>query len=51
MWASIFVKDYQTILHGTAYALWAAALLPIVLQLWSLARAGWARLAAAGLTS
>ena len=51
LWASIFVKDYQTILHATAYALWAAALLPIVLQLWSLARAGWARLAAAGLTS
>jgi hypothetical protein len=44
LWASIFVKDYQAILHGAAYGLWAVSLLPIAMQLWRIARAGWARL-------
>lgn len=44
LWVSIFVKDHQTMLHGTAYAFWVMSLLPIVLQLWRIARAGWARL-------
>jgi hypothetical protein len=34
LWASIFVKDYQALLHGTAYALWVVSLIPVVLQLW-----------------
>ncbi|MBL8059028.1 MAG: hypothetical protein JNK29_20150 [Anaerolineales bacterium] len=46
LWASIFVKDYSTWLHGSAYALWVAALLPGVWQLWQSARAGWAWLEA-----
>jgi hypothetical protein len=44
LWASIFITDYPTLLHGMAYAFWVASLVPIVLQLWQLARAGWARL-------
>lgn len=43
LWMSIFIKDYQTVLHGLAYALWVVALAPIVLQMWRLARAGWAQ--------
>ncbi len=34
LWASIFVKDYQALLQGAAYALWTASLIPVVLQLW-----------------
>lgn len=44
LWASIFVKDYQAALHGTAYALWAVSMIPVVIDLWRIARAGWARL-------
>ncbi|MEK7326018.1 MAG: hypothetical protein AAB217_12245, partial [Chloroflexota bacterium] len=44
LWASIFVKDYQAALHGTAYALWAVSMIPMVIDLWRIARAGWARL-------
>ncbi len=51
LWASIFVKDHQTLLHGAAYGLWVAALLPSVLQLWRLAQAGWARLEGQGAAS
>lgn len=40
LWISIFVKDYQAVLHGTAYALWAVSMLPIVIQMWRLAQAG-----------
>jgi hypothetical protein len=47
LWVSIFVKDYQAILHGTAYASWAVSLLPIVIQLWRTTRIGWARLESA----
>lgn len=44
LWASIFITDYHAVLHGTAYALWAASLIPIVLDLWRIARAGWAQM-------
>lgn len=44
LWASIFITDSYTVLHGTAYALWAASLIPIVLDLWRIARKGWSRL-------
>ncbi|MEZ4669700.1 MAG: hypothetical protein R3E39_17485 [Anaerolineae bacterium] len=36
LWASIFVADYQSTLHGIAYALWLIALLPIVVELWQI---------------
>ncbi|MBM4422722.1 MAG: hypothetical protein FJ030_04935 [Chloroflexi bacterium] len=44
LWASIFITDYQAILHGAAYAFWAVSLIPVAWQLWSIARAGMARL-------
>jgi len=44
LWASIFITDYHAVLHGTAYALWAASLIPMVLDLWRIARAGWAQM-------
>jgi hypothetical protein len=40
LWASIFVKDYQAVLHGTAYALWAVSIIPIVIDLWRIVRTG-----------
>lgn len=36
LWASIFVASSQTFLHGTAYALWLVALLPVVIELWQI---------------
>jgi hypothetical protein len=48
LWASIFVKDYQAILHGTAYALWLISMIPILIDLWRITRAGFARLEIAG---
>ncbi len=44
LWASIFVKEYQAILHGTAYALWLVSMLPILIDLWRIMRAGLTRL-------
>ena len=43
LWASIFLKDYQAPLHGTAYALWTVSLIPMVVQLWQAFQAGMAR--------
>ncbi len=40
LWVSIFVTDYQAVLHGTAYALWVVSIVPIVIDLWRIARAG-----------
>lgn len=44
LWVSIFVKEYQTLLHGTAYALWVISMTPIVFELWNIAHDGMARL-------
>lgn len=33
-WSSIFLLDYQGVLQGVAYALWVAALLPILHDIW-----------------
>jgi hypothetical protein len=38
LWASIFLQDYQALLHGLAYALWLLSALPIVTQLWRIVR-------------
>lgn len=40
LWSSIFVKDYQAALHGIAYVLWTLSLIPFVLALWRIMRAG-----------
>jgi hypothetical protein len=42
LWVSIFALDYQAVLHGLAYALWVASLIPVLLDLWRVARAAWA---------
>lgn len=39
LWASIFMPDYQALLHGSAYALWLLSALPIVARLWRIVRA------------
>jgi cytochrome c oxidase cbb3-type subunit I len=40
LWASIFWKDLQAPLHGTAYVFWVISLVPILAQLWQVFRAG-----------
>jgi hypothetical protein len=40
LWASIFLKDFQGLLHGTAYAFWLVSLVPMLVQLWPTFRAG-----------
>ncbi|KAA3658796.1 MAG: hypothetical protein DWQ04_24075 [Chloroflexi bacterium] len=44
LWASIFIASLQTVLHGTAYLLWAAAVVPIAKDLWQIASSGLSRL-------
>lgn len=40
LWTSIFIADYQAVLHGTAYLFWAVSLIPFALALWRIVRAG-----------
>ena len=51
LWASIFVAPLYATLHGIAYALWAAAAVPVALELWGIVRRGMARLDAASETA
>lgn len=44
LWASIFIEPYQGVLHGTAYGLWVLSMVPIVLELWRIVRAGLANI-------
>jgi hypothetical protein len=44
LWASIFFVDYQGLLHGMAYVLWAVSIIPIVWSLWQIMRQGLASL-------
>lgn len=44
LWTSIFIEAYRAPLQGVAYAFWALSLIPIVLELWRILRAGLARL-------
>ena len=44
LWVSIFVTNYQTLLHGAAYVFWALSLLPIMIELWRIVRTGLAHL-------
>ncbi len=53
LWASIFIEPLAGALQGTAYALWAAAIVPVAVEIWAIVRHGLARLearAAAGAT-
>lgn len=40
LWASIFLADFQGVLHGIAYVFWTVALIPIVLSLWQIIHQG-----------
>lgn len=40
LWTGIFLLDARALLHGIAYGLWTAALIPIMLEIWQIARAG-----------
>lgn len=44
LWASIFSADYQPWLFGAAYALWTLSMLPIVVAIWRIVRAGLERI-------
>ncbi|MDX1415246.1 MAG: hypothetical protein R3293_13705 [Candidatus Promineifilaceae bacterium] len=44
LWSSIFITEYQGVLHGTAYALWAVSMIPIAIEIWRIVRQGMARL-------
>jgi hypothetical protein len=39
-WSSIFLETFQGLLQGVGYALWAVALLPVALDIWSIVRRG-----------
>ena len=41
LWASIFITDFQSFLHGSAYTLWALAIVPIALDVWRIVQSGW----------
>ncbi len=38
LWASIFIRPYQTTFHGAAYVLWFLSMLPFLGELWQIAR-------------
>lgn len=42
-WSGIFLVEYQSPLQGAGYALWVAALVPIVLDIWGTLRRGTAQ--------
>lgn len=44
LWASIFIANYQSLLHGAAYALWAVSIVPILIELWRIIRDGLSKL-------
>lgn len=48
LWASIFVTDYQALLHGTAYALWVVSLAPVTAEIWRIFRLGIAAIEKSG---
>lgn len=44
LWASIFLADYQGVLHGMAYLFWTISMIPVVWALWQTMRRGLASL-------
>jgi hypothetical protein len=44
LWSGIFATNYQGTLHGIAYLFWTISMLPIVWELWRVARQGLASL-------
>lgn len=43
LWMSIFLLPWRPFLHGTAYFLWAMALVTVVIQLWQIVKVGLGR--------
>ncbi len=41
LWASIFIADLQSFLHGSAYVLWALAIVPMAVEVWRIVQNGW----------
>ena len=44
LWVSIFIEPLGPTLHAIAYGLWTAAIIPIAIELWQIARRGLTRL-------
>ena len=44
LWVSIFIEPLGPTLHAIAYVLWTAAIIPIAIELWQIARRGLTRL-------
>lgn len=42
-WSGIFLESYQDTLQGAGYALWLAALVPVLLEIWQILRQGLAQ--------
>lgn len=40
LWMGIFLHDSQPMLHGAAYALWFASMLPIAYEVWQIVHSG-----------
>ncbi len=45
LWLGIFLHDAQLVLHGAAYGLWFASMLPIAYEVWQIVRTGFAEIA------
>ncbi|MCP5095507.1 MAG: hypothetical protein GY943_08150 [Chloroflexi bacterium] len=44
LWTSIFITPLRGVLYGIAYLLWAISILPIVINLWQIMQAGFAKI-------
>ncbi len=44
LWASIFIESAQSVLHGTAYLLWAIGMIPVTINLWNKTKTGMAKM-------
>jgi cytochrome c oxidase cbb3-type subunit I len=51
LWSGIFLPDSQALLHGLAYGLWFASMLPIAYELWQIVQVGFEPSAPAGAQS
>jgi len=45
LWLGIFLQAAQPVLHGAAYGLWFASMLPIAYEVWQIVRTGFAEVA------
>ncbi|MBK8030953.1 MAG: hypothetical protein IPK17_16000 [Chloroflexi bacterium] len=45
LWLGIFLRAAQLVLHGAAYGLWFASMLPLAYEVWQIVRTGFAEIA------